>query len=116
METNLFAWLRTVLKSHHSADNESATGRIIQRFISPCPGCGKKRVKAGDGHRYALLASEIASEDSQKLLHFFQLYKAQSWAELNQIQNFDGRFNAALIYAVRCDKGITMLAVRSPAE
>jgi len=73
-------------------------------------------VEAGDGHEYSLFASEIAREHSPELLHFFQLYKAQSWAELNRIHNFDGRFNAALIYIVRCNRGLSALAVRSPEE
>jgi hypothetical protein len=116
MEMSLLGWFGTVLMSHHPPDDVGATGQTILRLISPCPACGKQRVKAGDAHQYALLASEIAREDSQELSYFFQLYKDHSWAELNQIQNFDGRFNAALIYVVRCDRGITVLAVRSPEE
>ena len=73
-------------------------------------------VEHGDGHSYALLASEIARKESLDLKHFFHLYKSRNWVDLNQIQRFDGEFNAALIYAVQCARGITVLVVRSPEE
>lgn len=119
---SLLGWLKTFLKAQPliapqpSSDSHSATDDNIRRFICPCPACGKGVVEHGDGHRYALLASEIAREESQDLKHFFQLYKSRNWADLNQIQRFEGAFNAALIYAVQCAGGIAVLAVRSPVE
>ena len=90
-------------------------GNILQ-FMSPCRACGKEVVKLGDGHSYTLLASEIAREESKDLKHFFQLYDGRRWADLNQIKRFEGAFNAALLYAVQCSGGITVLLVRSPVE
>jgi hypothetical protein len=59
-------------------------------------------------------ASEIAArEKTQELKHFFQLYTSRNWADLSQIQKFDGASNAALFYAVQCSSGISVLAVRS---
>ena len=100
----------------HSPSSGNPTADDIRRFICPCSACGKEQVQHGDGHQYALLASEIAREASAELRHFFQLYKDQNWVGLHQIRKFDGSFNAALIYAVQCIGGITMLAVRSPVE
>ena len=35
---------------------------------------------------------------------------------LNQILHFEGSSNAALVYAVQCDGGMGIMAVRSPVE
>jgi hypothetical protein len=35
---------------------------------------------------------------------------------LNRIQRFEGSANAAEVFALRCQAGISILAVRSPAE
>lgn len=116
MKVSLLGWLRTILKAHHPSDTGNPTDDKILRFICPCPACGKEVVERGDGHSYALLASEIAREESQDLKHFFQLYKSRNWVDLNQIQRFEGAFNAALVYVVQCTGGITLIAVRSPVE
>src|SRR4051794_34179299 len=97
---NLHSWLKRVLKTHPTSVSSNATADDIRRFICPCPACGNGQVQHVDGHQHALLASEIAHEPSAELGHFFHLYKNRNWAELNQIQRFDGAFNAALIYAV----------------
>jgi hypothetical protein len=112
----LLDWLFTAPKQHPRPDNGDPTDDKILRFISPCLACGKKEVEHGDGHSYALLASEIAREESKDLKDFFQLYKSRNWADLNKIQRFEGAFNAAVLYAVQCTGGITMLVVRSPVE
>jgi hypothetical protein len=113
---SLLDWIKTFLKPQPSSDPCNATDDNIRAFLCPCPACGKEVVKQGDGHRYALLASEIASEESQELRHFFRLYRSRNWTSLNRIQRFEGAFNAALIYVVQCTGGITVLAVRSPVE
>lgn len=112
----LLDWFFTAPKAHPSPYGSNPTDDKIGCFISPCPACGKKVVEHGDGHSYTLLASEIAREESKDLKDFFQLYKSRSWADLNQIQRFEGAFNAALLYAVQCAGGITVLLVRSPVE
>lgn len=116
METDLLGRLRRALKPRPLRDAENPTDSNILHFISPCPACGKAVVERGDSHSYTLLASEIAREESQDLKHFFHLYKTRDWLALNQVQRFEGAFNSALIYAVRCTGGIKMLAVRSPVE
>jgi hypothetical protein len=113
---SLLRWLRRVSAPHPSSDRGNSTDDDIRRFICPGPACGKEQVEHEDGHRYALVASEIAREKSQDLEHFFDLYKNRNWTNLNQIQRFDGAFNAALIFAVQCNGGITVVAVRSPVE
>ncbi len=95
--------------------SDSTDEKILQ-FMCPCRACGKEVVKRGDGHSYTLLASEIAHEESQDLKQFFRLYNSRRWADLNQIKRFEGAFNAALLYAVQCTGGITLLLVRSPVE
>ena len=110
------SWLNKVSSPHPPSVSGNATTDDIRRFICPCLACGEKQVEPGDGHQYALVASEIAREASMELRHFFQLYENHDWAALNHIQKFDGTVNAALIYAVQCNCGLTMLAVRSPAE
>jgi hypothetical protein len=68
------------------------------------------------GHRYALFASQIASEVTDDLKQFFVLFREHRWQELSQIREFEGRWNAALIYAVFCHRGGYMMAVRDPVE
>jgi hypothetical protein len=116
IEMKLLDWFFTAPKPHLSSDSSNPTDDTILRFISPCPACGKEIVEHGDGHSYALLASEIAREESKDLENFLQLYKSRNWADLSQIQRFEGAFNAALLYAVQCTGGITVLLVRSPVE
>ena len=114
--------LRTALKPQqftappYLSDMSDPTDEKILQFLCPCRACGKEVVKRGDGHSYTLLASEIAHEESQDLKQFFQLYNSRRWADLNQIKRFEGAFNAALLYAVQCTGGITLLLVRSPVE
>ncbi|MGA8090005.1 MAG: hypothetical protein WCA10_22225 [Terracidiphilus sp.] len=114
--------LRTALKPQqftappYLSDMSDSTDEKILQFMCPCRACGKEVVKRGDGHSYTLLASEIAHEESQDLKQFFRLYNSRRWADLNQIKRFEGAFNAALLYAVQCTGGITLLLVRSPVE
>ena len=93
-----------------------ATANEMGRLASPCPACGKAQVQSGDGHEYALIASEVAREQSAELSRFFKLYQEHKWVELNRIQRFEGSANAAEVFALRCKGGIAMLAVRSPVE
>jgi hypothetical protein len=116
IEMKLLDWLFTAPQPHPRPDGGDPTDDKILRFISPCLACGEKVVEHGDGHSYALLAFEIAREESKDLKDFFQLYKSRNWADLNQIKRFEGAFNAALLYAVQCTGGITVLVVRSPVE
>jgi hypothetical protein len=98
------------------AGSADATANVIRRLASPCPACGKGRLERGDGHEYALIATEVAGGPSVELSRFFKLYTEHEWVELNRIQRFDGTANAAEVFALRCKTGITMLAVRAPAE
>jgi hypothetical protein len=121
---SLLGRLRTALKPQQCTipnpqylpDTSDPTDEKILHFICPCRACGKEVVKRGDGHSYALLASEIAREESQDLKRFFELYNSRRWEDLNQIKRFEGAFNAAILYAVQCTGGITVLLVRSPVE
>ena len=113
---NFFSWLNKALTPHSSFSSGNATDDKIHQFIRPCPACGKEEIEHGDGHRYAQFASEIAREESQDLRLFFELYKSRIWANLSQIHRFEGAFNAVLLYAVQCNGGMTVLAVRSPVE
>ena len=117
IEMKLLDWFFTPPEPRPSPVSSNPTDDKILRFISPCPACGKESVRYKDGHSYALLASEIANEESQhELKRFFELYRSRSWVDLNQIKRFDGGFNAALLYAVRCPSGVIVLLVRSPVE
>jgi hypothetical protein len=49
-------------------------------------------------------------------MEFFQLFSERRWQELNHIREFDGGLNAALIFALFCNRGGCMLAVRDPVE
>lgn len=93
-----------------------ATGEEIQRLASPCPLCGKERLEHLDGHKYALVASEVARTHSEELTRFFQLYRRHEWAELNLIQRFNGGANAAEVFALLCGGRICMLAIRDPVD
>jgi len=99
-----------------SEDRADATSDVIRRLASPCPACGKGHIERGDGHEYALVATEVARERSAELIQFFKLYKEHEWVELNRIQRFEGNANAAEVFALRCGAGITVIAVRSPVE
>jgi hypothetical protein len=117
MKISLFSHFKANIdKSPTLTPDGNGTDNTILQLVSPCPACGKKQVEKGDGHEYALLASEIARESSPDLLHFFELYKNREWSELAQIRRFEGAFNAALIYVVRCGGGMTVVVVRSPVE
>jgi hypothetical protein len=107
--------MRRILRSENT-DSAAATANVIRRLVSPCPACGKEHLKRGDGHEYAQFAVEIARESSVELSRFFQLYQAHEWSNLNRIQRFEGSSNLAEVIALRCTGGVTMLAVRAPAE
>jgi hypothetical protein len=90
-----------------------ATRDQIRRIASPCPVCNQVDLS---GHMYGDFASQIATPDSPKLREFFEFFKARRWRELNQIHEFDGRFNAAILYLFHCRNGACILAVRDPYE
>src|SRR5215469_13594846 len=96
--------------------SKDATANTIQRLGSPCPACKKHRLEPGDGHEYALFASEVAVLPSTTLADFFTLFKEHQWTALNRVQRFEGGSNAVEVFALRCTAGLSMLAVRSPAE
>jgi hypothetical protein len=95
---------------------DDTTAQEIQRLASPCPLCGKGRLEHLDGHKYALVASEVARSPSEDLTRFFHLYRRHEWAELNLIQRFDGGANAAEVFALLCGSRVCMLAIRDPVE
>jgi hypothetical protein len=108
--------IRSLMQRILRSESTDATANVIRRLVSPCPACGKEHLERGDGHQYALLATEIAREPSGELSRFFQLYLEHEWSDLNRIQRFEGSSNAAEVFALRCTGGVTMLVVRSPAE
>jgi hypothetical protein len=90
-----------------------ATREEIRRIASPCPVCNQIDLS---GHQYGLFASQIAATTSPELMKFFELYRAYCWLELSSIREFDGMYNAAILYSVSCPKGTCMLMVRDPFE
>lgn len=92
---------------------EDATARVIRRLASPCPACGRENL---DGHKYAEVASQRALENNEELKQFCGLYISRKWGELNQIHEFGGTINNLVIYALFCNQGGSMLAIRSPFE
>ena len=95
---------------------DDTTARDIQRLASPCPLCGKGQLERLEGHKYALVASEVARTLSDDLKRFFHLFRLHEWAELNLIQRFDGDANAAEVFALLCGSRVCMLAIRDPVE
>jgi hypothetical protein len=94
-------------------DKWKATTDEIRRIASPCPVCNQTDL---NGHQYGLFASQIAATTSPELTKFFELYRAHSWQELNSIREFNGMFNAVILYTVVCPKGTCMAMVRDPVE
>jgi hypothetical protein len=90
-----------------------ATREEIRRLASPCPVCNQIDL---NGHQYAEFASQLAAEVTDELKQFFALFREHRWQELRQIREFEGRWNAAIIYAVFCHRGGYMMAVRDPVE
>jgi hypothetical protein len=109
--------LKQVFKTSERWDvlDETAAQDLL-RLASPCPLCGKERLGHLDGHKYALVASEVARTSSEELTQFFDLYRRHEWAELNLIQRFDGASNAAEVFALLCGSRMCMLAIRDPVE
>ncbi|MFZ1084068.1 MAG: hypothetical protein WAN35_03785 [Terracidiphilus sp.] len=90
-----------------------ATSDAIRRITSPCPVCNQSDL---NGHQYTEFASQIAKEVTDELKDFFRLFSEKRWRELNSISEFDGKFNAAVLYAFFCPEGACMIAVRDPEE
>ncbi len=100
-------------KKVQPSDTWQATTQDVRELATPCPVCKNYNLA---GHRYALLASQVAAEVTDELKHFFAFFRERRWQELSRIREFEGRWNAALIYAVICHRGGCMMAVRDPVE
>ncbi|MFP5234496.1 MAG: hypothetical protein ACLGSD_01225 [Acidobacteriota bacterium] len=100
-------------RSGSKTDRWAATTEELRRIASPCAVCGKEDLS---GHFYGEFASHIARSNSPELREFYDLYRARRWQELRRIREFEGRFNAAILYALFCPEGSCILAVRDPAE
>jgi hypothetical protein len=90
-----------------------ATRDEIRRIASPCPVCNQIDLSE---HQFGLFASQIAATTSPELEKFIELYRARCWRDLNSIRGFEGRFNAVILYALFCPRGVCMLMVRDPVE
>lgn len=111
---DIFGCLKQASQTSEAHDDLAA--KDIRQLASPCPMCGKGRIVHLDGHKYALVASEVARTPSDDLARFFLLYRGREWAKLNLIQRFDGGANAAEVFALMCGNRLSMLAVRDPVE
>ncbi|MGD0940382.1 MAG: hypothetical protein ABR905_11785 [Terracidiphilus sp.] len=94
-------------------DSWLATTEEVRRLATPCPICQSKDLT---GHLYGEFASQIAAENSDELKEFFHLYSEHRWQQLNQIHRFEGKSNAAIVYAFFCHRFGCMLVVRDPFE
>jgi hypothetical protein len=103
----------SLFKEQLPAEPWKATTDKVRSLATPCPICGNNDLA---GHRYAPFASQIAAEVTDELKQFFALFREHRWQELKQIQEFEGRYNAAIIYAVFCHRGGYMMVVRDPFE
>lgn len=90
-----------------------ATREEIRRIASPCPVCNQTDL---NGHQYGLFASQIAADVTDDLKEFIRLFREKHWRELNSIKEFDGGFNAVILYALFCPKGVCIMMVRDPVE
>jgi hypothetical protein len=102
-----------LFKDQPSANPWQAEADKVRSLATPCPICGNRDLS---GHWYTLFASQIAAEVTDELKQFFALFRERRWQELHQICEFEGRWNAALTYAVFCHRGGYMMAVRDPVE
>lgn len=83
-------------------------------MLTTCPACQG----ALNGHHYAQFAMTIATKDNhQRMIQLFEALKGHRWIEAIRFQDFDGRYNAAEAFALRCPSGaMTVLIVCDPEE
>jgi hypothetical protein len=86
----------------------------LRRMLRACPACG------GDlaGHRHASFAITISTDENRnRLVAFFEALKEHRWREAKGFQEFEGRYDATEVIALRCVSGsLTMLLIRNPEE
>jgi hypothetical protein len=95
------------------ADHRTATAEEIRRLITSCPVCGKNELT---GHRFSLLASQVAEKQTEELDAFFRLYKERRWEELSKIREFNGSANAAIVDVLFCGSRGCAFVTRDPFE
>ncbi|HVP43157.1 MAG TPA: hypothetical protein VMS96_06970 [Terriglobales bacterium] len=85
----------------------------LHGLLPTCPACGRTLA----GHRWAILASDIAEPSTkERLKTLFGLFKAHEWAELSKTKQFDPAKNALEFFALLCNSGGVVSAVRNPFE
>lgn len=104
-------WKNEVLVKENSNLESVELRRMLQ---DRCPACQE----ALDHHAYALIGRTVASPDNtQRLNEFFDSLKRYDWQKLKQFREFDGGFNTAEAYALKCVSGsIVLLGVRDPVD
>jgi len=86
---------------------------MLREFVPKCYACGQDI----SGHEYAEFASCVVPNKQGPQVHwFFKLFLEERWVDLRQKRSFEGSKDAAVVYAVLCEAGGQMLAIRSPFE
>lgn len=98
-------------KSHANA--VEVTNAMLRRFVPSCYSCEKDL----SGHEWAEFASCVVRDKSdEKANWFFKVFLEERWDDLRTERSFEGLKDAAVVYAVLCDKGGQMVAIKSPFE
>jgi hypothetical protein len=96
-------------------DNSNLEAVELRRMLGDCcPACQRALNK----HAYALIGRTVASRDNtQRLNEFFDGLKSHDWQKVKEFREFDGGFNTAEAYALKCISGsMVLLGVRDPVE
>jgi hypothetical protein len=89
------------------------TVAMLRQFVPKCYACDQDI----SGHEYAEFASCVVHNNKDPQAHwFFKLFLEERWVDLRQERSFEGTKDAAVVFAVLCERGGQMLAIRSPFE
>jgi len=79
-----------------------ATAEVLLQILGQCPICSASL----DDHSLAHFAcTRVSAENQEEMGKFTQLFEAENWKQLIEMQDFDPMLDTLVVFAHRCSVG-----------